>query len=58
MIRLEQHEGLSVNLLDLEVLDVIGAAWQVLHEVAHLLHRPLERVALQEVGQGGGGGGD
>ena len=48
MVRLEEHEGLTVNLLQEEVIEVIRAAREVLDEIADLLHRPLQGVVLQD----------
>ena len=47
VVSLQQHQGLAINLLDCEVLDIVTAARKGLDEVAHLLHVPLERVVLR-----------
>ena len=54
MVSLEQHQGLPVDLLAVEVLHVVAAAGQLLDEVADLLHAPPPDVDL---GGGRGGGG-
>ena len=56
MVCLQQHQGLPVDLLAVEVLHVVAAAGQLLDEVADLLHAPPPDVDLGG-GRGGGGGG-
>ena len=46
MIGFEQHQRLTVDLLQLEVFDVVGATVKILDKVADLLHRPLQWVAV------------
>ena len=53
MVRLQQHQGLAVDLLAVEVLHVVAAAGQLLDEVADLLDAPPPDVDLG--GSGGGG---
>ena len=55
VIGLQQHQSLPVNLLQSEVLHVVGAAGQFLDEVADLLDIPLERVVLRTGQQTAGG---
>ena len=57
VVGLQQHQGLAVNLLQSEVLHVVGAAGQLLDEVADLLDIPLERVVLRTGQQTAGGTG-
>ena len=49
VIGLEQHERLAVDLLELEVLHIVGTPGQRLDEVAHLRHRPLQGVVDHHV---------
>jgi len=42
VIGLQQHQGLPIDLLQLEVLDVVGTSGQTLDEVADLRDGPLQ----------------
>ena len=55
VVGLQQHQSLPVDLLQSEVLHVVGAAGELLDEVADLLDIPLERVVLGTGQQTAGG---
>ena len=57
VVGLQQHQSLPVDLLQSEVLHVVGAAGEFLDEVADLLDIPLQRVVLRTGQQTAGGAG-
>ena len=44
MVRLEQHQGLTIDFLGSELLDILGTAGQRLDKVTHLAHVPFQRI--------------